>query len=639
MSAPTKVTSISGLEMKVLARELSALKGWYISNIHSLGDNQVFRMKSSDGEADLVISPVFGAWVTTRPAHGITREFTTSLRGALLRLKLEDVSQLGLDRVLFLNFAGGETIVRLILELMPPGNIILTDPTGRITLTLREFKGQHRTVGKGRMYIPPPQNRASPEEVDEKSLGEALAREKTVGRALGRGLSLPRRYVDEILAKVSMTQDQPTPVTQEKVVEIVEAIRETLAALEHPSPSLVEVAGGLEVMAVKPTRGVVIESAGTVSELMDKAFSSSLVESETEATPQKEDQHAKEIEVTINRLQEQSDGLRDRAVKMRGLAGEIRGTGSLEGAQMMLGGASLDAALMSRVGSQSSVAAMSSTLFDEAKSAEAEVKRIQEVSVGLASRLKRAKKAIPKPTVQIVMREKKEWYQKFRWFFTSEGKLAIGGRDAQSNTILVKKHMTESDVAYHADLFGSPFFILKEGKDQTPAEVRQMGQATASFSSAWKTGLSAADAYWVLPDQVSGSAPSGEYLARGSFVIRGKKNFVTKNPVELAIGIDAGGRMVSGPEEAMMKQSDAYVVIIPNREKSSDTAKKVLFELKKMYGEGFGAVDLDDVMRALPSGGGKIVRKRDTRTASNVAAQAERPIATSQDGGDEPQQA
>jgi predicted ribosome quality control (RQC) complex YloA/Tae2 family protein len=599
--------------MRVLARELSKFSGWYVSNIHSLGDNQVFRMKSPDGDADLVISPTLGAWATEKPAHGVTREFTTSLRGELLRLKLENVSQLGLDRVLFFGFAGGERSTRLILELMPPGNIILTDANGRITLTLRDFKGQYRVVSRGRTYIPPPQSRASPEEVDEKSLADALAREKTVGRALGRGLSLPRRYVDEILAQVSLSQEQPTPVSEEKVAEMARVIKNLLASLDHPSPSLIEGPGGLELMAVQPTRATVVETAATVSKLMDKAFSSSLVEEEAEAEPQKEDQQAKEIEVTIHRLQQQSDGLRENALKLRQLAQDVRDAGSREDAAAVVAKASLDAKLSSRLESQSSTAAVSSTLFDEAKAAEAEIKKIEEVSHGLASRLKRARKAIPKPTVQVVRRETKEWYQKFRWFITSEGKLAIGGRDAQSNTILVKKHMGEDDVAYHADLFGSPFFILKEGKTQTEAEVRQMGQATASFSSAWKTGLSAADAYWVGPDQVSGSAPSGEYLARGSFVIRGKKNFVTKNPVELAVGMDAGGRIVSGPEEALMKQSSAYLVIIPNREKASDTAKKVLFELKKLYGEELGALGLDDVMRALPSGGGKVVRKRENR--------------------------
>ena len=34
--------------------------------------------------------------------------------------------------------------------------------------------------------------------------------------------------------------------------------------------------------------------------------------------------------------------------------------------------------------------------------------------------------------------EKKEWYHKFRWFFTSNGYLTIGGRDAKNNELLVK---------------------------------------------------------------------------------------------------------------------------------------------------------------------------------------------------------
>lgn len=611
--------------MRVLVRELSKLVGWYVSNIHTLGDSQVFRMKSPDGDSDMIISPSLGAWVTERPAHGVTREFTTSLRKELMRMRLESVSQLGLDRVLFLHFTGGERATQLILELMPPGNIILTDAAGRITLTLNEFKGQHRVVSRGRTYVPPPQSRASPEDADERSLVEALAREKTVGRALGRGLSLPRRYVDEILAKVSLSQEQPTPVPEEKVGEIARAIKEMIASLDSPSPSIVEGPGGLELMAVKPTHGIVVETAPTVSQLMDKAFSNSLVESGNE--PQKEDQQAKEIEVTIERLQAQSEGLVESAAKLRRLAGEVRNAGSVEEAEPLIAGASIGPGLATELGSQSSTAAASSLLFDEAKTAEAEVKKIQEVMQGLATRLKRARKAIPGPTVQLARREKKEWYQKFRWFYTSEGKLAVGGRDAQSNTILVKKHMEDGDVAYHADLFGSPFFILKEGKTQTDAEVRQMGNATASFSSAWKTGLSAADAYWVLPDQVSGSAPSGEYLARGSFAIRGKKNFVTKNPVELAVGMDAAGRIVSGPEEAIMKQASAYLVVIPNREKASDTAKKVFFELKKLHGGELGANTLDDIMRALPAGGGKVVRKREMRR------EQEKPVTVGDDTG------
>jgi hypothetical protein len=206
-------------------------------------------------------------------------------------------------------------------------------------------------------------------------------------------------------------------------------------------------------------------------------------------------------------------------------------------------------------------------------------------------------------------RSRREWYEKFRWFTTSGGKLAIGGRDAQSNSLLIRRHVDNGDVVYHADLFGSPFFVLKKGKEQTTEEVAELAQATVSYSSAWKTGLSAADAYWVEPQQVSAGAPTGEYLARGSFAIRGKKNFITRNLLELAVGIDKAGRVVAGPEAAVAKTAPVYVVIIPSREKSSDTAKKVLAELKELLGSAVGGATLDDVMRALPTGGGKIVRK------------------------------
>lgn len=611
MSQAAKTTPISGLEMRVLSREISRYVGWYVSSIHSLGENQVFRMKSPEGDVDLVVSPALGAWITKSPAHGVTNEFTTSLRGKLLRYRLEKVEQLGLDRVLFLDFGNGDHAVRLVLELMPPGNIILVETDHTVSLALREFRTQQRSVGKGRIYAPPPQNRTSPEGLDSKTLSAILARENTVGKALGRGLSLPRRYVDEILARVSLSQERSSPIPPEKEEEIERAIGELLLALEHPGPCLVETPTGLEIMVVQPVHGTVVETAPTVSELMDKAFSRSLLEAESE--PLQEDREAKEIEVTVQRLRKQMEGLGENAARLRELAVEVRGAASREGASAMLATTSLKAELLGRLNSQSSAASMSSMLYDEAKSAEAEVARIREVELGLSAKLKRTKKVVTGPKVRLITRERKEWYQKFRWFVTSEGKLAIGGRDAQSNTILVKKHVGPGDVVYHADLFGSPFFVLKEGEKQTAAEVRQLGQATASFSSAWKTGLAAADAYWVNPDQVSGSAPSGEYLSRGSFSIRGKKNFVTKNAVELAIGLDAAGRVVSGPEEALMKQSRAYLVIVPSREKSSDTAKKVLFELKKVYGESLGPVNVDDIMRALPTGGGKIVRKRDSR--------------------------
>jgi predicted ribosome quality control (RQC) complex YloA/Tae2 family protein len=58
-------------------------------------------------------------------------------------------------------------------------------------------------------------------------------------------------------------------------------------------------------------------------------------------------------------------------------------------------------------------------LFDEAKGAEAEIQKIEEVELALRPRLRRAQKLAPKAKVQIVTRASKEWYERFRWFFTT----------------------------------------------------------------------------------------------------------------------------------------------------------------------------------------------------------------------------
>lgn len=43
------------------------------------------------------------------------------------------------------------------------------------------------------------------------------------------------------------------------------------------------------------------------------------------------------------------------------------------------------------------------------------------------------------------------------------------------------------------------------------------------------------NAYWVTGEQVSKTAPTGEYLTTGSFMIRGKKNFLP--PSHLILGL------------------------------------------------------------------------------------------------------
>ncbi|CEG41796.1 Predicted RNA-binding protein [Plasmopara halstedii] len=55
-------------------------------------------------------------------------------------------------------------------------------------------------------------------------------------------------------------------------------------------------------------------------------------------------------------------------------------------------------------------------------------------------------------------------------------------------------------------------------------------------SSAWSNQV-IAGAYWVHADQVSKTAPTGEYLTTGSFMVRGKKNFIQPSRLEVGLAI------------------------------------------------------------------------------------------------------
>jgi predicted ribosome quality control (RQC) complex YloA/Tae2 family protein len=216
-------------------------------------------------------------------------------------------------------------------------------------------------------------------------------------------------------------------------------------------------------------------------------------------------------------------------------------------------------------------------------------------------RLEKAKEEVAAEEQLIKKKEdiKKEWYEKFRWFVSSEGFLCIGGRDSTSNEIVVKKHMDKDDIVFHTENPGSPFFIIKsEGKKPGEKTINECAVATASYSKAWKVGVSFAEVFYVNPEQVTKEAKAGEFIAKGAFMIYGKKNHMNAS-LKLAVGIK-DNKIIAGPLDSVKTHAEKYVTLVQGDEKTSDIAKKIKQKL--------GAGELDDIIRMLPTGGCKIVK-------------------------------
>ncbi|MFH2020027.1 MAG: NFACT RNA binding domain-containing protein [archaeon] len=238
-----------------------------------------------------------------------------------------------------------------------------------------------------------------------------------------------------------------------------------------------------------------------------------------------------------------------------------------------------------------------SDYFEEAKTAKRKAEGARKALEETHAKLKELEKNIETEDTKEKAKKaarKREWYEKFRWFFTSENMLFIAGRDATTNEIIIKKHMDKDDVVFHADFAGSPFGVLKtEGKDPSKKALEECAQFIACYCKVWKTSVTLADVFYVNPDQVTKEAPTGEYISKGSFMIYGKKNIVSSQ-LKLFVGKMEGGKIMSGPESAVKMHCDPYVEVGQGNKKGSDVAKKIKTKLQ--------ADDLDDILKVVPVG-------------------------------------
>lgn len=218
---------------------------------------------------------------------------------------------------------------------------------------------------------------------------------------------------------------------------------------------------------------------------------------------------------------------------------------------------------------------------------------------------------VPKKQKITIPARKKKWYHRFRWCYTSDGILMVGGKDAGTNEEIVKKYLQGGDTFVHADVHGGSVIILK-GKTEKTDEVAQFA---ASYSNAWKSGHMAADVYAAAPNQISKTPEAGEYVSRGSFIIRGERINFHNVPLGVAIGLQTTPEMgvIGGPIDAVKSRAEHYVILRPGQYEPNDAAKKILRILREKYGDGWKSIknilNSETVAAFVPPGGSDITEE------------------------------
>lgn len=216
----------------------------------------------------------------------------------------------------------------------------------------------------------------------------------------------------------------------------------------------------------------------------------------------------------------------------------------------------------------------------------------------------------------IPVRQPDHWYEEFRWFRTSDGYLVIGGRNADQNEALVKKYLNKHDRFFHTQAHGGPVTILKASGPSEPSSpvdwpdssLEEAAQFAVAYSSVWKDGRGAGDAYMVEPDQVSKTPESGEYLEKGGFAIRGDREYFRDMACRVAVGITCEDetRVVGGPPSAIEPDAETTITLEPGKFAQNDAAVKCYREFKSRFAdESFvrKIASADKIQEFLPPGG------------------------------------
>ncbi|GAB6147534.1 ribosome rescue protein RqcH [Stetteria hydrogenophila] len=630
---------MSNIDLHAVTARLSRLSGARLANFYEEQGVYLARLKGA-GEELVVIEPGVRMHATRRlkPSGGVQRDRLSLLARKWLRgLRLEGVRQLDFDRVAFLEFKGGW---RLYVELVPRGVAALVSPDGVIVGASRYVEMRDRAVRPGVKYEPPPPSGSVLPDVDPGVLRDRLRGQRDVVRGLVRGLGLPGEAAEEAAFRAGV---EPQRSPEELSPGELEALAEAVASLIR------EAGEGRGYRAVRrgepleaaPFRLTKYEGSGdvevyeyqSIDEALDDHFYHLAAAGGASAGGQ--DQERARLERALEEARRTAESYREKARELRAAAEAVasnyhavaealecarrawrsRGAGECPGvaeADYGRGVVTLDVAgvrVKARIGE--SVDKLIVRLYAEAGEYEAKAERalksVQEAEARLRELERRAE--LSRLAARVRAR-KRYWFEKYHWIVTRNGFLAVGGRDASQNESVVKRYLGEKDIFMHADIHGAPAVVLLT-RGRTPPEEDLVDAAyiAAAYSRAWRAGLGSVSVYWAWGSQVSKSPPSGEYLARGAFMVYGRKNYLPPIPLQLAVGLAVDNEqqlpiVIAGPEDLVARRSLAYALLAPGDEGVEAVAGKVkeAWASKLEYPDSLlaEAIPLDEVKQRIP---------------------------------------
>ena len=666
---------LSSLDVRVLARELSrALVDGRIEKAYQPSYDDLLLTITGGGGPRRRLHIRIGRFVCMakddREMPSAPSQFAMVLRKHIGGGRIAAVEQHGFDRIIVFHITAREEPYRLVCELFRNGTVILVRRDDIVKPYTSRTWGT-RDVKAGKVFeMPPP--RMDPSGMGFDAFSDAVrSSDADIVRTLASKLGLGGEYAEGLVA---MSQIPPEDQAAELDLEELGLLFENLQVLFRMADTnvrahIVRRGGKAEsVLPVElpPAPGDVIEPYPSFIEAVAAYFGETQVEEKPDVVSEEFMGHVAKLERTAEQ-QRTAEREHEEEVKRSVRYGDIvyanyklveetlwdvlqskdalgwedavrRAAGIPHIKRLEPSDSTVVLLLGDGEGGTAEIAlSLNLTVVENANMWYERAKRAREKSAGAKEaleetmgRLKAARQRLKdaKEAGAAVAKAKEEaaaarggaahrrefWFEQFRWLITSDGTVVVAGRDSQSNERVVKRYLRERDRYCHADFPGAPSTVVKDaGGGVSDSALAEACAMAVIYSRAWSGGRASADAYWVMPEQVSKTAESGEYVPKGAFVIRGRRNYMKDLEMRVAVGTveREGERLVmGGPVASVRAWSKSWVELIPSNEKKENTAK----EVARLLG-----APLDEVVAVLPPGGCRVVAKHGLGAAGGGA--------------------
>ncbi|MEM0143829.1 MAG: NFACT family protein [Candidatus Parvarchaeum sp.] len=583
--------SLTSLDIYKLIEEISYINGGFIRNIKSRRNEFYFLIYKGKEYWLKIVPGRYLCIADEKPEDSIDFGFTLLLKNAL-KGKRFSIEMHNSDRILEIKTDSN----KLLIEMFSKGNVLLLKD-GKIERALFQRNFESRKISSGEEYVYPIGNKKSFNDMYGGffSILKSSDRENIV-KSLAMDFSIGGYYAEEVCfrAKVDKSKKplglsiEEAKILREKFLEIVKENKPNIVDKKiFSTVELKHMEGEKEYF--NSINSAIINFFEKTEEITDKnPVKFELNKAQDRLREYEEDiefinSNYEKIENAIRTLKSSDKNIKDREKELDQMGFSIKGKNIVPKERPQI---NLDIT--------QSLNYNLSLLYQKAK-------RLKNIDTeAITSKIKKIKR--------IKVKVENQWYSKFRHFITSNGRLVIIGKDINQNESLIEKHTEKNDLVGHADIFGSPFGVIKAAENQEidRKDMEETAEMIASYSSAWRAGAANLDVYFVKPDQVTKTPPSGEYLKKGAFYIDGKRDYVKSARLGIYISIEIKEELADlkvTPYETDM----TFFLIRPGNKRRDEIIRKINRAISQKYSV---QINEDHIDRLLPQGKSSIEKMR-----------------------------